>query len=288
MSWGPEQQGALGGGASGAASGAMMGAMMGSVVPGLGTGVGALVGAGVGLLGGGAQGLLSGSAKKKQAKALARQQAAIKAEQKRRNANVGQVRDLYGALPTSGEKYRTMGKTLQNRGLISGAIEDQASAVRAAGQTGLVDAAQAAGAARRGSVGARGLLGSSLDAASKQQLLGSYLGGKAGVVGAAEDVRQSGWGAVEAERQGLEGVMRQGADMSGVLGGMARASAINQAKTAIPYQAFGQLLGDAMDFTTTGAKAYQGGGQGLTAFSLSQPRLGGSDVPGAYQSKRVA
>lgn len=281
MAWGAAEQGALGGGLSGAASGAAMGTM---VMPGVGT----AVGAGLGALVGGAQGFLGGSNKKKAAKALARQQAAIKAEQTRRDTNVGTVRDLYGVLPASGEKYRTMGATLQNRGLISGNIEDQASAVRAAGQTGLADSAQSAAAARRASVGSRGLLGSSLDAASKQQLLGSYLGGKAGIVGAAEDVRTSGWNAIDSERLGLESVMRQGADMTGVLGGMSKANTLSQAKATIPYQAFGNLVSDAMDFATTGATAYQGGGKGLTALGIYQPRLGGTEVPGAYMSRRAS
>lgn len=268
--------------AMGAATGAATGAAMGTMIA---PGVGTAIGAGAGLILGGLQGSMSGSAEKKQKALLEAQQEAIRQEGIRRDKNVGKVRDIYGALPTQGEKYRDVGKALENQSSISGAIGEQASAVRSAGQTNLTNSAQAAGASLRGSMASRGLLGSSLDDSNRQRLLGSYLGGKANLATGVADVRQGARDSLKQEQLGLEGAMLQGGDISGQISGMARVGAVNQARSALPYRAMGSLMGDTMGFVTEGAKAYQQGGQGLESIGMYQPRLGGS-MPGAYQPKK--
>lgn len=270
-----QTEGVLVGGGGGALTGAATGAMIGSVVPGVGTLAGALVGGALGAAGGGLSGALGGKSAKKARKAAEAARRAAEEEQRRRAANAGQARDIFGQLPAAGENYRDLKKTLQNRSVFGGLIDQQVAGVQAEGMQGLAEQAQQAAVAGRGAAAQSGMIGSSIDAANRRAVLGSYLGGRAGVGAAAQATREGAWGGLEQQAAGMANMARQGGSIIPGMAGRAALGQVQSARAQIPGAVFGNLLATGGEMARQAAVAQEQGGQGFGAYGLPRFRLPG-------------
>jgi hypothetical protein len=268
----------VGGAGSGAAAGAQVGGPWGAAI-------GGVAGLGMGFLGGSA----AQKAQQAQKKALALQEAAQRAEMQRRAQGVGAARTAFGDVADFGQsfysgsgagaaqdpsKFQDLKATELAHAQISGGIEDQASAVRDAGMQGLTTGAQQAKVAMNASTSQRGLMGSSLTDAAKQQLLGQYVSGRGDVAGAVAGTRQSGAQNITQMRQGFESAANAGDTISGQVASIGKQGAIESAKSQIPYTMFGNLLNTGIGTLNQGMQASAQGGAGVSALGLGGTQWG--------------
>jgi len=284
------------GAGSGAASGAAMGAMLAPGTMGLSIPAGMIIGGAMGALGGMGQ----KSADKSAADALKAQQEAIAKEMKARAAGIGAARSTFGDINSYGQsfnggsgfakmrdpsKYQDIGKTLQNRSVIQGGIDQQAGAVRDAGRMGITGAAQAAGANTRAVGASRGLMGSSIDQGARQNLLGSYAGARADLAGHVQATKQGGWDAIRGQQNAFEGAAAGGSRIQGQLGSLSALGTISGARAQQPMAAMGNMLNMGLGTLNQGMLAEAQGGQGMQALGMPSMGLAGSGIGGATISK---
>lgn len=268
--------------ATGAATGAAAGAAAGSVVPGWGTLIGGVVGGAAGAIGGLAQKKKNKSANR----AKNRQEGAIREEMRRRATGIAEARQTFGDVNSYGQAFsggsgpaaavdpsafQNLGKTLTARSTIQGQIDQEASTARDAGRQNLTASAQQAAVGLRGAAAERGLMGSSLDTRSRQELLGGYAGARSTLAGNVDALRQGAWNEVKGQQRGFEQAAG-GGNINPQMGALSTSALAAGARGQMGAAMAGNLLGQGLGAMRYGMLAEANGGQGIRALGL--PSLG--------------